>query len=94
MTKNLSVINYSRKFQKQLKKAPLEIKIAFRNRRELFLQNPFNPQLNNHVLVGKYSNYRSINVTGDWRAIFSEFEDESGKIVTFEIIGTHSQLYK
>lgn len=94
MTKSVSRVEYARIFTKQLKRAPLAIKIAFRKRRELFIQDPFYPQLNNHALTGKYSGYRSINVTGDWRAIFSEFEDEFGKVVIFEIIGTHSQLYK
>lgn len=86
-------INYSRKFDKQLRKAPLEIKIAFRNRLSLFLENPQHSQLNNHKLTGKYLSYRSINITGDWRAIYSEIENRENEIV-FEAIGTHSQLYK
>lgn len=90
MIKNLGAINYSKKFEKQLKKAPLEIKIAFRNRRELFIQDPFHPQLNNHQLTGKFKGSRSINITGDWRAIYSEFNDS----IIFEMLGTHSQLYK
>jgi mRNA-degrading endonuclease YafQ of YafQ-DinJ toxin-antitoxin module len=84
MRKNIKRIDYSRNFLKQLKKSPLEIKIAFKKRLELFLKEPFHPQLNNHPLTGKYSNYRSINITGDGRAIFSEFEDASGKAVIFE----------
>lgn len=83
-------IDYSKKFDKQLRKAPLEIKIAFRERLELFLRNPFHPFLNNHALTGKFSGHRSINITGDWRAIFTEMEGA----VIFELLGTHSQLYK
>ena len=94
MKKRLKTINYSRKFLKQLKKSPLEIKIAFRKRLELFIENSFDPQLNNHQLTGRFSGYRSLNVSGDWRAIFSEYEEETNKIVIFEVIGTHSQLYK
>jgi addiction module RelE/StbE family toxin len=94
MRKSFKRIDYSKKFLKQLKKSPIEIKIAFRKRLELFIENPFHPQLNNHALAGKFSGYRSINVTGDWRAIFSEYEDKDTPIVIFEIIGTHSQLYK
>jgi len=90
MIKNLGAINYSRRFNKQLSKAPLEIKIAFRNKRELFIQDSFNSQLNNHKLSGKLKGLRSINITGDWRAIYSEYK---GSIV-FEMLGTHSQLYK
>ena len=89
------LINFSKRFDKQLRKAPLDIKIAVRNRYMLFTENPFNPFLNNHQLIGKMSGYRSINITGDWRALYSEyFDDEGNKILIFEILGTHSQLYK
>lgn len=95
MKKSFKRIDYSRKFLKQLKKSPLEIKVAFRKRLELFLQDPSHPQLNNHALTGKLSGVRSINVTGDWRAIYSIYTNEEGdKVITFEMLGTHSQLYK
>jgi len=42
-------------------------------------------------LVGELRGYRSINITGDWRAIFMEID--GGKIIYFVAIGTHSQLY-
>ncbi len=87
-------IDYSRKFIKQLKKAPLSIKIAFKNRFNLFLKNPFVPILNNHLLKGRYSNSRSINITGDWRAIYSETLKKKEKVAIFLALGTHSQLYK
>lgn len=87
-------IDYDKKFLKQLKKAPLEIKKAFSERFKLFLKEPLHPLLNNHSLIGKYSNSRSINITGDWRAIYSESKDEKEqKIITFHFLGTHSQLY-
>ena len=95
MTRKLSTVNYSRVFTKQLKKAPLEIKEAFRKRREIFVENPFSPQFNNHQLIGEYKGHRSINITGDWRAIFTEKLDEVGnKIILFKFIGTHNQLYR
>lgn len=94
MNKNLKKIDYSNKFVKQLKKAPLDIKIAFRKRLELFLKDQFYSTLNNHRLGGELKNYRSINITGDWRAIYIEEKSESGIIVSFEMLGTHSQLYK
>lgn len=68
--------------------------MAFRRRLEIFLDDSHNPQLNNHKLTSELQGYRSINVTGDWRAIYSEAEDEEGeKIVIFEVLGTHSELY-
>ena len=95
MTRKLSRVDYSRVFAKQLKKAPLKIKEAFRKRREIFFENPFNPQLNNHQLTGDYKEHRSINITGDWRAIFTQNLDKEGnKTILFKLIGTHSQLYR
>jgi len=43
-------------------------------------------------LTGKYKGFRSINITGDWRAVFRELK--SGEIVYFDLLGTHSKLYK
>ncbi len=85
-------IDYSHKFIREFKKTPRKIQIAFRNRLKIFLHDKFHPLLNNHSLTGKYQNYRSINITGDWRAIFRELN--SGKLIYFEALGTHSQLYK
>lgn len=90
MKKSLARIDYSKKFIKQLRKAPLSIKRYFRQKSELFLNHPFHPQLNNHALTGKFKGYRSINITGDWRAIYSEEEN----LIIFKLLGTHSQLYK
>ena len=56
----------------------------------LFLQDATNPILRNHELKGKYKDYKSINVTGDVRALYKKNGDE---IVIFAMIGTHSQLY-
>lgn len=94
MTKNLPQIDYSKKFDKQLKKAPPEIKVAFRKRLALFIENQYHPQLNNHQLIGKFTGYRSINITGDWRAIYEERSSpEDNQIIVFLLLGTHSQLY-
>jgi addiction module RelE/StbE family toxin len=90
MSKNLKRIDYSRKFDKQLKKAPLEIKLAFRKKLEVFINNQFHLLLNNHALSGNYKGYRSINITGNWRAIYIE----DNNAVIFVALGTHNQLYK
>ena len=90
-----SRIEYAKQFQKQLKKAPIEIKTAFLKRRVLFSENPSDSSLNNHALTGKLLGKRSINITGDWRAIYSESLTEEGEtVVMFYLLGTHSQLYK
>ncbi|MDZ7586807.1 MAG: hypothetical protein U0946_03555 [Patescibacteria group bacterium] len=64
-------IDYSKRFIKQLKKAPLKIRRAFKKRFALFILNPFAVLLNNHSLKEKWQGFKSIDITGDWRAIFT-----------------------
>ena len=84
-------VEFSKRFVKSFKKAPKKVQISFQKRSEIFISDKFNPVLNNHSLIGKYQEYRSINITGDWRAIFKEYKN--GKIAYFIIIDTHSNLY-
>lgn len=71
MTKTENIkIKLSKQFAKQFDRAPIKIQQAIRQRLKLFLQNPNSVQLHNHALTGVYKGYRSINITGDWRAIF------------------------
>lgn len=76
-------------FEKKYAKLPHKIKDAFKERRDLFLENMYDPILDNHSVDRAYPGCRSINITGDYRAIF--FDD--GAVVTFVAIGTHAQLY-
>lgn len=85
-------IEYSRSFVKSFKKCPRYIKKKFSERLELFLTNRSNIILNEHSLSGKLLGLRSINISGDYRAIFELLED--GKVAYFITIGTHSNLYK
>jgi addiction module RelE/StbE family toxin len=87
-------IDFSSKFLKQHKKAPQNVKIAWIKRLTLFNQDSFSSLLNNHGLTGKLSGFRSINITGDWRALYSEFKKREEIIIVFEMLGKHSQLYK
>jgi addiction module RelE/StbE family toxin len=89
------LVKFSKDFGKCYQKADLKIKLNFDKRLQFFAEKPFHPQLHNHLLTGKYSGFRSINITGDWRAIFSVHIDNQGnQTVIFELLGTHSQLYK
>jgi len=94
MNKTPKRIDFSKRFDKQFKKSPLEIKIAFRKRIKLFIQDPLDPQLRNHQLRGVLQGYKSINITGDWRALYSELKRGNEIIIVFEMLGKHSQLYK
>lgn len=84
-------IEYSKKFIKEFKKCPAGVKTNFKSRLEVFINDQFSSILNNHQLIGELKNYRSININGDWRAIFEEINN--GEIIYFVAIGTHSQLY-
>lgn len=77
-------------FIRGYKKITKNQKIKFKERKNLFIQDEFNPILNNHVLTGKYKGYRSINVTGDLRVVFKKEENEA----IFIAIDSHSNLYK
>jgi len=81
----------SKNFEKQFSKLPQNIKQKTIKRLEVFVKDPFDKKLNNHNLSGRQKNQRSINITGDIRAIYEEIEKD--EIVMFIAIGSHSQLY-
>ena len=83
-------ISTTRRFDKQYAKLKPSVKLRFKARIELFRDNPIDPTLKNHPLSGKYTGYRSINITGDIRALYRQ---EGRNVVIFAFIGTHSQLY-
>lgn len=83
-------IHFHTRFKKQLQKVPEKIQSAFYYRLGVFQKNPFDPQLRNHALKGKYLGYRSIDVTGDWRAAYRLLNNDE---CVFAFLGTHSQLY-
>ncbi|HWW38687.1 type II toxin-antitoxin system mRNA interferase toxin, RelE/StbE family [Pedobacter sp.] len=80
-----------KRFEKQYAKLRPADKEKFKARRDIFLDNPFDPVLSNHALIGKYEGYRTISITGDLRAVYTFIDRDT---VLFVAIGTHSQLYK
>lgn len=78
-----------RSFLKKFKRLPPKIKDRFGERLELFLEKPTDSALNNHAVEKAFPDCRSINITGDYRAIF---KIEGGTAI-FITIGTHSELY-
>jgi mRNA-degrading endonuclease YafQ of YafQ-DinJ toxin-antitoxin module len=83
-------IGYNRKFLKQFENAPKNIKGLFKEQIRVFAIDKFNISLNNHQLKGKVKHLRSINIGGDWRALFEELSNGD---VIFKAIGTHGKLY-
>ena len=83
------VINYHGRFLKKFAKLDFKIQKAFQKRLFIFKISPYSRELENHTLSGKYFGCRSINITGDYRAIYTE---NHGNIV-FLKVGTHHELY-
>jgi len=77
-------------FAKKYKKLNQKEKEKFKEKRNIFLQNPFHPILNNHELHGRYKGYRSIKITADLRVIYEVIKKD---VVLFLTIDSHSNLY-
>lgn len=84
------IVRYHSRFLKVFRKLPLKIQDRFFARLSLFQREPFHPLLNNHSVEAVYPGWRSINVTGDYRALFEVVSDDA---LVFMKIGTHSELY-
>ncbi len=83
-------LNFSRRFEKQRAKLTKPAKRKLNERLRLFAGNPFHPLLENHPLHGMYAGCRSINITGDYRAMYYH---ENLDIVRFIAVGTHHELF-
>ena len=77
-------------FEKRYSKCPRKVQDAFKEKRNLFLENIDNPLLGVHMLHGEYKGYKSFNVTGDIRVLYKEVKEE---VFLFVDIGSHSELY-
>ncbi len=83
------IIDYHRDFKRDYQRLSKKIQERFEARIFLFEKDEFDPILNNHSLRGGYLGYRSINITGDLRAIYKK----DGNSVIFVAINSHSNLY-
>lgn len=84
------IITLHKNFEKQYKKLRSGAQRAFKERKNLFLEDQFHPLLNNHPLKGAYTRYRSFNVGGDLRVIFKQVTEHE---VVFVAVGLHNKLY-
>ncbi len=83
-------ISFHKHFDKRLARLPLKVRKKAIEHIKIFQDEPFARVLDNHALVGKWTGYRSIDVTGDYRAIYSLVSDNFAKFYT---IDKHSNLY-
>jgi len=78
-----------KKFEKQYGKLPKKIQERFIQRVHTLTSEISTPSLRVHTLKGDKYPLQSMNVTGDYRALFII----KGKTITFYEIGAHSELY-
>jgi addiction module RelE/StbE family toxin len=87
------IIRFTDQFRKQYKKADVRIRVRFDYCLDLFIKDPMSRELRNHPLHKELEGLHSIDITGDWRAMY--LEKKNGVVVFFFVaLGTHSQLYK
>lgn len=84
-------IEFHKTFKKRYNKVPFKIRNQFEERLRVFEKDLSNPLLNNHQLTGDRKGEWSINITGNWRAIYVWRDKET---IVFIDIDTHSELYK
>lgn len=85
------IIVFHKEFTKGFKKLPQKIKEHVKRRLLLLENDPSAPELNAHELHGKKKGRWSINITGDWRALYVRIERNT---IMFVTIDTHSNLYE
>lgn len=81
--------SFKRSYKKRIKSNPT-LKKKFWYKMELFLTEPFTPQLKTHKLGGTLFGLWSFSVTGDCRVIF-EFVD-NGDVLLIDV-GKHDEVY-
>lgn len=82
---------FHKRFDKMAAKLPPKVKTQMVARITLFAKDPLEPALRNHSLNTPYKGSNSINITGDYRAIYHLVDAQTA---LFTHIGTHDQLYK
>ena len=80
-------ITFHKQFEKIAAKLPPKVKLRMVERISLFTQDPLDPRLGVHALNTPYKGSFSIDITGDYRAVYELIDDET---VLFTHIGTHT----
>ena len=83
--------NFKRIYKKWGKKHP-DLVDSFRDKLELFANDPFHPSLKTHSLSGVLKGLWSSRISYEYRLIF-KFLDKKKKKVLLIDIGTHDEVY-
>ena len=87
-------VKYDPSLLRKLKKVDVRVRKHFKKAVSTFTKDPFNPKLNNHPLGREYQGYRSIDVTNNWRALYTEKIEGDDTVAFFVVLGMHDELYK
>jgi addiction module RelE/StbE family toxin len=82
-------VGFKKCYRKRVKQN-IQLKKKFWKKMEVFLSNPFSPQLRTHKLSGRLYGQWAFSLDDNYRVIF-EFLDED-KILLIDI-GTHDEVY-
>lgn len=83
-------IFYSKKFAREYKKLPLNIKKIAEGREVIFRKNPFDSRLETHKLKGVLSGFFAFSIDRRYRIIFEIIKEDE---IWFHSVGDHS-IYK
>jgi addiction module RelE/StbE family toxin len=86
------IIKYHKEFLKNYRKRIYpnkKLTEQFKTQLQKFIDNPTDPILRDHKLIGKKQSFRAFSVTGDIRVVYKL---ENSEIWLYDI-GSHNQVY-
>jgi len=83
-------IFYLKKFVKQYRKLPIDVKRLAEKKEEIFRSDPFNSKLKTHKLHGELNGFLAFSINSSVRIIF---DFDKNKNVRFYTIGNHDIYY-
>lgn len=83
-------IKTDRTFDKNFRKLPKKLQSSTIERIKLFLKDRNDPLLKDHALKGKMVGQRAFSVTGDYRVVYYEEDEQTAVLLR---VGRHSQVY-
>lgn len=80
--------DFAKNYKKRIDRNPKQI-AQFQKQPIKFVQNPKDPTLRDHKLVGVKNTFRAFSVTGDIRVVYKI----DGREIWLYDVGSHNQVY-
>jgi addiction module RelE/StbE family toxin len=80
---------FKRSYRKRIHRHP-QLNRQFREKMEVFLQEPFDSQLRTHKLSGKLKGTWAFSINDEYRVIFEFINKQKVLLIDF---GTHDEVY-